>query len=43
LAKRRAPGSKVISSAPNYDERVGNPLAIAAVVRELFGAGQTKG
>jgi len=24
LAKRRAPGSKVISSAPNYDERVGN-------------------
>jgi eukaryotic-like serine/threonine-protein kinase len=28
--------------APHYDERVGNPLAIAAVVRGLFGAGQAR-
>lgn len=25
--------------APHYDERIGNPMAIAAVVRGLFGAG----
>ncbi len=29
--------------SPHCDERVGNPLAIAAVVRGLFGAGQVRG